>query len=813
MKAYGYTERPATITSSGGVVNVRSGPGTTYAKVTSLSMGTAVKVINEANASGGELWYQIQFTASDGSAVTGYVLNSFIKFPSQIGNDTDFEAYLTSQGFPESYKTNLRELHAKYPKWVFTAQHTNLDWNTVIEKESVIGKNLVANNSISSWKSTQDGAYNWNTSTWIGFDGASWVMASQDIIRYYMDPRNFLDETFIFTFLTHTYDGVAQTREGVASMVANTFLAGNYNGGSGGSTGGSASPGGSGGPGEVGPGVPSSGNQTPISPNGAGFLLGSAPGGVTAIPGGPGDSTQASTVSPGPGGTASPTSGSSDGPGGPGTTPGGSNSGSGTGSYIDDIMEAGRLSSVNPYVLAAMIIMEQGSAGTSGSISGTTSGYEGYYNFFNVEAYDTGSLTAVQRGLWYASQSGSYGRPWNSIRQSIIGGASFYGQNYTQKGQDTFYLKKFNVQGNNLYNHQYMTNIQGAAGEGSKLAQAYTSDVKNSALEFKIPVYTNMPETPCAKPTGDGNPNNKLSSLSISGFTLTPTFSTDILDYDLIVSESVTSITVNATALDSRASVSGIGTVNLNSGNNTITIAVKAQNGTVRNYTIDIVRGQGSSGNASGPGGSSGPGGNSSPGESTSPGGAVSPGGSNGPGGNSSNGSSGSSGPGGSSSPGGSSGPGGNSSNGGSVSPGPGGTASPGTSSGSYKIDNGVVSGIAADTAVLDFVTAFQNSGTVKVYKPDGSENTGKVGTGDKIQVYNSGGSPTATYTAQVRGDNNGDGTIGIIDLLQVQRHILGISILEGVYLNASDVNGNGELDLLDILMIQRDVLGIEKIK
>lgn len=59
-------------------------------------------------------------------------------------------------------------------------------------------------------------------------------------------------------------------------------------------------------------------------------------------------------------------------------------------------------------------------------------------------------MSAITRGLWYASQSGSYGRPWNSIEKSIIGGATYYSENFLKNGQDTFYLKKFNVQGSSL---------------------------------------------------------------------------------------------------------------------------------------------------------------------------------------------------------------------------------------------------------------------------------------------------------------------------------------------------------------------------
>jgi len=287
------------------------------------------------------------------------------------------------------------------------------------------------------------------------------------------------------------------------------------------------------------------------------------------------------------------------------------------GSYVDIIMSAASQSGVNPYVLGAMILQEQGK-GTSGSISGKTSGYEGYYNFFNIGAYQTDTMSAVTRGLWYASQSGSYGRPWNSIAKSIAGGAAYYGENFVSQGQDTFYLKKFNVQGNNLYKHQYMTNVEGAAGEGAKLSRAYTDEMKKQTLVFKIPVYKNMPETACAKPTASGSPNNKLSSLEVEGYALTPTFSMDTESYDVIVNPSVSQIAVKASVIDSKASVSGTGTVNLQSGNNTIQVEVKAENGSVRTYRLNVVRQAGapvvnvpaSSGGDSNNGGSNG-GGNS----------------------------------------------------------------------------------------------------------------------------------------------------------------------------------------------------------
>ncbi len=683
-QAYAYTERQATINASS--LNVRSGPGTSYSRVANLAKGTSVVVVNETTGSDGKQWYQIRF----GNGSTGYVLGVYIRFPVTYNQDADFEAYLSSQGFPESYKPGLRQLHAQYPNWVFEAQKTGLDWNTAIQNESIIPRSLIHKNSISSHKSMADGAYNWDTGVWTGFDGSAWVAASEDIIRYYMDPRNFFDDVFIFQFMNHTYDPSVQTREGLQALVQGTFLDSTTTGGGTWSNTGNNNtavrpgPGGgsSGGPGASsssgssntsrGPGV-SGGSKTPAgtssSPGASGGPEvklrgpsasisrheaarvaaavrvgvkpgeGNASGGTSSSPAAsPGGTSSSPVVSPGgtssspvisPGGSASSPNTAS---------PGGASGGQapadpGTAiSYVDLIMKAAEVSGVNPYVLTAMIIQEQGSNGKGNSITGTNASYPGYYNYFNVGAYASDGMGPVERGLWYASQSGSYGRPWNTPEKSVIGGAQFYGDNYVRAGQDTFYLKKYNVQGSNLYKHQYMTNVDGAASEASIFAESFSGRIKTTALRFKIPVYNNMPDLPCPKPTGDGSPNNKLSGLSVDGFALTPTFNRDTYSYNLIVDGSVSTVLVRASAIDGSAVVSGTGNFRLSAGNNEIRVRVKAQNGNERDYVIHVVRQGGGSGVPSGgsqPGTSAGPGTSSGPVPGGQTSGGPAPGGGN----------------------------------------------------------------------------------------------------------------------------------------------------------------------------------------
>ena len=64
--------------------------------------------------------------------------------------DAEFEAELDEQGFPESYKPYLRQMHADYPQWVFQAAHTGLDWSAAVDAESKPGVTLVAGTSAAS---------------------------------------------------------------------------------------------------------------------------------------------------------------------------------------------------------------------------------------------------------------------------------------------------------------------------------------------------------------------------------------------------------------------------------------------------------------------------------------------------------------------------------------------------------------------------------------------------------------------------------------------------------------------------------------
>lgn len=465
--------------------------------ITKVDGGFKFDIYEEVDTSSG-LWYGIGFYLN-GDYYRGYVTSEYVTVDKRndYKPDADFEEYLDSQGFPDSYKDGLRQLHAQYPNWVFVADHNGKDWSDVLENQNVIGRSLTYGSAKSSWKSVADGCYDWESGQYTQLDSGGWVQASSALVEYALDPRNFLNADNIFMFENLSFDSSLQDESGLESMVDGTFM---------------------------------ENSSHDLTYDGRNYT------------------------------------------------------------YITGLLLAGQESGVSPYHLASRILQEQGNSGYGSSISGTQSGYYwGYYNYYNIGAYASGGLTAVQNGLKYASYPDSSTlRPWNTRMKSIIGGAIYLGKSYINRGQNTLYYEKFDMTGRG---HQYMTNVLAPRSESVKSAQGYSDSNKNNiAFIFRIPVYENMPENVCEIPTGDGSPNNRLSDLYVDGYSLTPTFSLYKTEYSLIVDYDTSSVYVGGSTLDSSADVSGLGYHDLSVGSNDITITVMAANGDNQDYTITVVR-------------------------------------------------------------------------------------------------------------------------------------------------------------------------------------------------------------------------------
>ena len=256
--------------------------------------------------------------------------------------------------------------------------------------------------------------------------------------------------------------------------------------------------------------------------------------------------------------------------------------------YSETIMEAAKTNDVSAYMLASRLKQEQGNSGTSPLISGKYSGYEGFYNYFNVGAGGTGNEVVIN-GLTYAKKQG-----WDSAEKAIIGGAAFIkteyvgiNDKYNAKGQLTGYLQKWDPYGWKLGGHQYMQNITAHYSEASSTYNSYESQdgYKNFNYIFYIPVYANMPESTSLPKLG--SPNNYLKTLTVDGSNVS-SFDGAKTEYIYTVAEGTDSVYIDATKVNSNASVRGIGNITLDSDNKQIPIVVTAQNGDVKTYNLTI---------------------------------------------------------------------------------------------------------------------------------------------------------------------------------------------------------------------------------
>lgn len=285
-------------------------------------------------------------------------------------------------------KEKIKQLQSKYPNWEFKILYTGLDWNEVISNEYTghgsSPKNLVYKSS------SYQGEWICAICGEKGYDNGNWKCASEQAIKYMMDPRNSLNESDIFQFeeLTNTGCDINVLK----TMTKETFLEGHQQG----------------------------------------------------------------------------------------------------------IINASNNNNINAYYIVARLIQEQGKTGTVlTSGTGYNEQYKGYYNAFNIAASGNSTEEILTNALAYAQK-----KDWTSLDASIDGGISFLAKQYIQKGQNTLYLQKFDVEATNgLYSNQYMQNILAAQKEGTTLRDTYINiNSMSSSHTFIIPVYENMPSEACSRP-------------------------------------------------------------------------------------------------------------------------------------------------------------------------------------------------------------------------------------------------------------------------------------------------------------------------
>ena len=380
----------------------------------------------------------------------------------------DLETYeegLLRQGFPKSYVEDLVELHKKYPEWEFVPMITGLDWQKSINGErDPHRKQLIENNVQASFKCSCSSCKG------VIQEASNWVSASEEAVKYYMDPRNFLTEEYIFQFESTAYDS-SHTKEGVEAILKNTWMHDSsitY--------------------------LNALGEEKTYKEDGVAvkysdvILKSAKDSGLSAY-------YIASKMVQEVGSSSPSNAGGASGKNAPFY---------GIYNYYNIGAYTGvrdGLEWANGFMKTIRSTVMYKTASTSGTqVVTIPSNTEVYYISASGDFY---RLSVVVGGTTYKgyvkkdniSAYTSYGRPWTNPQKTIYYGAQYIYDSFSET-QYTGYLQKFNVNPNSetLYGHEYMANVRAAAFESQKTYKAYVSaNIIGNKKVFSIPVFKNMP--------------------------------------------------------------------------------------------------------------------------------------------------------------------------------------------------------------------------------------------------------------------------------------------------------------------------------
>ena len=209
------------------IYTIKTEPDSNSNDVASIVSGQQVYITGVGEDRGHNIWYQVTYSY-DGGDFSGYIQREYLAFSDErliewegmnIRSMQMFRlrrsgiSYADVEQFPESYQDALYNLKQQHPNWKFVKMETGLDWNYVVTMQSEADRSLVWNNTaLDSWK---DGYYS-----------SSWSIASDGIIKYYLDPRNALSEKLVFQFEQLTYNQSYHSLESTQKVIQGTFMDG-----------------------------------------------------------------------------------------------------------------------------------------------------------------------------------------------------------------------------------------------------------------------------------------------------------------------------------------------------------------------------------------------------------------------------------------------------------------------------------------------------------------------------------------------------------------------------------------------------------
>ena len=367
------------------------------------------------------------------------------------GAASDYCDALIEKGFPKDYAYALTELHLLHPTWDFTPlpiteQKAEYTWDHVLDEESKDPSNNII------FSSASYAAYRHPDNEEL-YD-SSYYQVSREGLAYFMDPRNFLNETDIFQFFDLSSSaGVSEAA--IESVLSGTFMeAATLENGK-----------------TYAQYFMEVGNELGLNPI---YLAVKA------------------RQEQGVGGTSPIISGK-------------------CGTLLDTFYQNGTQTGESGLLVLAPteghtseeLLALDGYYNLFNVGAGGNGVFSIYYNAMNRAITGT------------ANKSEEWGSPaWNTLWKSLYGGAAVIKKSYVSDYKNTIYLQKFNVDSRASGNFwkQYMQNVTGAFTEARTFYTSFASTgMLDTTCSFLIPVFGGMPELPSPDPA-----NGECSYLAVA---------------------------------------------------------------------------------------------------------------------------------------------------------------------------------------------------------------------------------------------------------------------------------------------------------
>lgn len=208
----GFNEETYEARINGVNIYVKKSASSSSQVLDALLPGTNLKIVgNKVSGTGcAEGYYKVNYYKNQ----TGYVCSKFVVTKDEItSKDETYEQTLKSLGFPDSYTPYLVKLHQEHPTWTFKPLITNLYWNQVLDgfdgKTALLYLGKTSGEISPAYKNYKY----YLTSRVDNIDGVNWYPVKSSIVAFYLDPRNFLTEKFVFMFESLRYDYGESSKE------------------------------------------------------------------------------------------------------------------------------------------------------------------------------------------------------------------------------------------------------------------------------------------------------------------------------------------------------------------------------------------------------------------------------------------------------------------------------------------------------------------------------------------------------------------------------------------------------------------------